>query len=103
VVEAALAVLRGHTWVSPRLNAKLLNRLLQRSGALAASDAAGESALSLRELQVLEALRGGKTTKEIAFDLGLSARTVDIHRANIKRKLGLRSGAELIAFAMAHT
>ena len=48
---------------------------------------------------MLELLRTGKTTKEIARALDLSARTVDIHRANLKKKLGLRSGAELIAFA----
>ncbi|MBX3655098.1 MAG: response regulator transcription factor [Ramlibacter sp.] len=104
VVDAALTVLRGETWVSQRLNSKLLDRLLQRNR----SDRTGNPAdaartLTLRELEVLENLRTGKTTKEIAFDLGLSTRTVDIHRANIKKKLGLRSGTELIAFALAKT
>lgn len=104
VVAAAMTVLHGETWVSQRLNTKLLNRLLHRSQSDRPStpeDAA--RALSLRELEVLEFLRTGKTTKEIAFELGLSNRTVDIHRANIKRKLGLRSGTELIAFALAKT
>jgi len=101
VVQAALAVLRGETWVSPRLNAKLLQRLVQRGRpAPAGQPAEAVGTLTLRELQVLEVLRTGKTTKEIAHQLGLSARTVDIHRANIKRKLGLRSGAELMAFAL---
>lgn len=101
VVQAALAVLRGETWVSPRLNAKLLQRLVQRGRpASAGQPAEAVGMLTLRELQVLEVLRTGKTTKEIAHQLGLSARTVDIHRANIKRKLGLRSGAELMAFAL---
>lgn len=104
VVPAALAALRGETWVSQRLSAKLLNRLLQRNRVERPATAEDTAAsLSMRELQVLELVRTGKTTKEIAFDLGLSNRTVDIHRANIKKKLGLRSGTELIAFALART
>lgn len=102
VIPAALEVLRGGRWVSPRLNARLLNRLLQRGRPEAATSDAVAS-LTLRELEVLELLRTGKTTKEIAFQLELSVRTVDIHRANIKKKLGLRTGAEVIAFASAKT
>lgn len=102
VVPAALAVLRGENWISPKLSTKLVNRLLQRNqGQRPSAPEDAASTLSLRELEVLEFLRTGKTTKEIAFILGLSNRTVDIHRANIKRKLGLRSGTELIAFAIA--
>jgi DNA-binding NarL/FixJ family response regulator len=103
VIPAALAALRGERWVSPRLNAKLLNRLLQRTGSSAAAPQPSAQDLTMRELEVLQMLRTGKTTKQIAFDLQLSARTVDIHRANIKRKLGLRTGAELIAFASTRT
>jgi DNA-binding NarL/FixJ family response regulator len=100
VVPAALAVLHGGTWVSPRLNAKLLNRFLQRSRPVPAELLReGEMDLTPREIEVLQLLKSGRTTKEIATALGLSARTVDIHRANIKRKLRLRTGAELIAYA----
>ena len=59
--------------------------------------------LSQRELEVLEKIGAGKTTKEIAFDFGLSPRTVDIHRANIKKKLALRNSAEVLAFALSRT
>lgn len=104
VVAAAQAVLNGQTWVSQKLNAKLLNRVMKRNASQRSSpDTAGTGALSMRELQVLELLGQGKTTKEIAFDLELSNRTVDIHRASIKRKLGLKSGAELMAFALSRT
>lgn len=96
VIPAALAVLAGETWVSPRLQAKLANRVLRRHRSADADQAA---ALTVRELEVLELLKTGRTTKEIARALDLSARTVDLHRANMKRKLGLRTGAELIAFA----
>lgn len=97
-VPAALEILGGGTWVSPALNARLLNRLVRRSSAVASQNA--RDLLTARELQVLTQLGMGKTTKEIASELTLSARTVDIHRSNIKRKLGLKTGAELIAYSV---
>jgi DNA-binding NarL/FixJ family response regulator len=100
VIPAALAILQGGTWVSPRLNAKLLNRFLQRAKPAPADRLhAGEMELTPREIEVLHLLKSGRTSKEIATALDLSTRTVDVHRANIKRKLGLRSGAEVIAYA----
>ncbi|RZL64915.1 MAG: response regulator transcription factor [Variovorax sp.] len=101
VAPAAFALLRGETWVSPKVSSRILNRVMKRTAInIHQTGDEGENQLSAREVQVLEKLRHGKTTKEIAFDLGLSSRTVDVHRANIKRKLGLKSGAELIAFAI---
>jgi DNA-binding NarL/FixJ family response regulator len=99
LLDAVLTILRGGTWTSPRLHARLVNRHLRRNQAARKQAGPAEAALSVRELEVLELLRTGKTTKEIAQALKLSTRTVDVHRANIKKKLGLRSGAELIAFA----
>ena len=99
LVPAVLTILHGGTWTSPRLNARMVDRYLRRNTAAKARAEEGVSALSARELQVLELLRNGKTTKQIADVLQLSSRTVDIHRANMKKKLKLRSGAELIAFA----
>lgn len=97
VIPAALSILAGGTWVSPRLSAKLVDRALgSRHGA---SPGGAAHSLSSREFEVLALLKGGKTTKEIATVMDLSVRTVDIHRSRIKRKLGLRTGAELIAFA----
>lgn len=99
VIPAALRVLAGEVWASPRLQSKLVNRL-HRHGPRAAAPGDSEAAvLSPREVEVLELLKLGKATKEIACTMQLSVRTVDVHRARIKRKLGLRTGAELIAFA----
>ncbi len=100
LIDAIRTVLAGDTWTSPQLHAALMNRMLRRSRPAARPGELG--ALTRRELQVLEMLRGGRTTKQIATALNLSIRTVDIHRASIKRKLGLRSGAEVIAFASQH-
>ena len=51
--------------------------------------------LTEREMQIALALSEGKLNKTIAFDLGISERTVQVHRANILRKLNIRSMAEL--------
>lgn len=95
ILDAALAVLAGRRWTSERLAATLRERAEQRASPLAGPLAP----LTPRELQILELLRSGKTTKQIAAALDCATRTVDVHRAAIKKKLGLRTGAEVIAFA----
>ncbi len=100
MAPAAFALLRGETWVSSKVSSRLLNRLMKRSQNTGQYGTVPGNPLSTREVQVLEKLGFGKTTKEIAFELGLSARTIDVHRASIKKKLGLKSGSELIAFAI---
>lgn len=99
IVPAALAVLAGDQWLSPALTSRLLDRMLHRKRP---TEASPEAALSVRELEVLEQLKSGKTTKEIATTLGISGRTVDLYRASIKRKLRLRTGVEVIAYAFNH-
>jgi two-component system invasion response regulator UvrY len=56
-------------------------------------------ALSQRELEIIRLLKEGKSSKEIAGDLFISARTVEVHRYNILKKLNLRNVAALIQFA----
>lgn len=56
--------------------------------------------LTPRERSVLAAIAGGKTSKEIASDLGISVRTVEAHRDSIARKLQLRGAAALTRFAL---
>jgi two-component system response regulator FixJ len=57
--------------------------------------------LSSRELQVLRGLLAGLPNKSIAYDLGISPRTVEIHRARLMGKMGARSLSELIRLALA--
>jgi len=56
--------------------------------------------LSARERQVLEGLVAGKANKNIAFDLGISARTVEIYRANVMTKMKAASLSELVRMAL---
>ncbi|MDB5542522.1 MAG: LuxR family two component transcriptional regulator [Devosia sp.] len=57
-------------------------------------------ALSTRERQVLIALARGETQKVIAFDLGISVRTVEVHRARMLRRLGFKNVAQAIRLAV---
>ena len=58
------------------------------------------AALSNRERQVLEGLVGGKANKVIAFNLGISPRTVEIYRANLMTKMAANSLSDLVRMAM---
>lgn len=58
--------------------------------------------LSARQLDVLQRLARGQAAKEIAFDLGLSPKTVDAHRARIMEKLQLSDAASLTLYAVRH-
>jgi len=57
--------------------------------------------LSPREREVLEGLLAGLPNKSIAYDLAISPRTVEIHRARVMDKMGARSLSELVRFALA--
>ena len=58
------------------------------------------SALTARELEVLQLIVDGQSNKEIASKLGLSANTVAVHRANIMDALGIHKTAELVVYAI---
>ena len=61
-----------------------------------------DNQLTAREQEVLRHLANGESNKQIARALDLSVRTVETHRLNIKRKLGIEGQAELIKFAVQH-
>lgn len=88
--QAVRAAARGEQFVSPRIAARLdaLHRSLT------------QDALSAREVEVLRLIALGHTSVEIARKLHLSPRTVETHRANIHRKLGLSTRAELVRYAL---
>jgi DNA-binding NarL/FixJ family response regulator len=58
------------------------------------------SGLTVRELEVLKLIVAGKSNKEIASDLDLSANTVAVHRANIMDALGIHKTADLVVYAI---
>ena len=71
-------------------------------GSLAPKDGDGREALTGREQTILLQLAQGKSNKEVALALDISVRTVETHRKNIKRKLGISSTAGLTRYALEH-
>jgi DNA-binding NarL/FixJ family response regulator len=93
LLEAIRTVLAGERYLPPDLAATLASG----ESPPAPQDGYG---LTARESEILLALGEGLSTKTIAERFGLSARTVDVHRANIRRKLGVATLPELIAKAV---
>jgi len=75
----------------------VLDPQVQRSEALKGEREAG---LTARELEILQHIVAGKSNKEIASELDLSANTVSVHRANIMDRLGIHKTAELVVYAI---
>ncbi len=77
---------------------------LYRTGEAVASEQEAQvrlAALTQREQDVLRGLVRGHPNKTIAYDLGISPRTVEVHRANVMSKLGVRSLSEALRIAFA--
>jgi len=71
-----------------------------RVGTLDPPGASSTTPLTTRELEVLQLIVHGKSNKEIAAVLSLSANTVAVHRANIMQSLGIHNTAELVVYAI---
>ncbi|MDX1780666.1 MAG: response regulator transcription factor [Thalassovita sp.] len=71
-------------------------------GSLAPAEGDGREQLTGREQTILLQLAQGKSNKEVAAELDISVRTVETHRKNIKRKLGISSTAGLTRYALEH-
>jgi len=97
LMEAIRAVLAGKIYVSENISAKMLEAL---SGGGRDANRSALQNLSDREFEVLELLGSGKGTSEIAHQLHLSTKTVEAHRANIKLNLDLKTGPELVRYAV---
>ena len=70
------------------------------SGRRAGTESSPVEKLTDREFEVFQLLGQGKGTRDIAEKLHLSIKTVEVHRANIKAKLNLKSSPELIRYAV---
>ncbi len=96
LVRAIRQVLGGHVYLSREASERLLQRFTGKP-------LAGQSPMELltdREFEIFQLIGGGKTPKEIARQLHLSAKTVAVHYANIRQKFNLKSTAQLIRFAV---
>lgn len=99
LIAAIHAVMRGEIYVHPSLTRALLEDILPVDHPPAVTP---WDALSEREREVLLLVARGHTSAKIAETLNLSAKTIDTYRARGMEKLGLRSRAALVQFAIAH-
>ncbi|UPY35691.1 response regulator [Sediminicoccus sp. KRV36] len=76
-------------------------RVVDQRRVLELQSEARVASLSPRESEVLAALVAGKANKVIGFELGISPRTVEVHRANLMEKLGVRSLPEAVRIGLA--
>ncbi len=98
LVKAVREVVAGGTPLHPAIAAKLVKDYVRRvQGAV---DSATDADLTARETEVLKLVAEGHTNQAIAERLGLSRKTVDAHRTNLMRKLGLHDVTELVKYAL---
>ena len=97
LVQAIHTVLAGKTYLSPEITTVVVQDIVQQTSD---PDTSAIDVLSDREREVLQLLAEGKTTKQIASDLYVSVKTIESHRLNIMKKLGIHSLADLIKLAI---
>lgn len=93
LIEAVRKVTKGGKYISSQLAEALASHLI-------APDKPPHEILSDREYQVLRLIAAGKSVGEIASELSLSDKTISTYRARILQKLGMKTNAELIRYAI---
>ena len=92
---AIRSVARGETFLSPQVSRPLIDEYVRRTNA----SRPGEN-LSSRQRQVLQLIVEGKTTKQVALELGISVKTVETHRAQLMDRLNIHDVAGLVRYAI---
>lgn len=92
------SVLRGETYLSPRVSGHVMRSVMR--GAQEPRRESSFDALTPRQREILQMVAEGKSTKEIAFVLDVSVKTVETHRAALMDRLGIRDVAGLVVYAI---
>lgn len=100
LIAAARAVARGEAFLYPSVAKKLIGDYVRR--AESDTEQSGYATLSEREREVLLLLAEGVSNQEIADRLAITPSTLQTHRAHVLEKLGLRTTADLIKYAVQH-
>jgi two-component system response regulator NreC len=93
LVQAIRDVLEGEVYLSSRVSRTVVTAYLNRSDL-------PSDPLTSREREILQLIAEGETTKEIAWRLGLSTKTVESHRIKLMRKLDIHEMATLVRYAI---
>lgn len=97
IMDGIRAVLEGKVFVSEKMSARIMDAF---TGHRAGGAGSSVESLSDREFEVFQLIGRGRSTKEIADQLHLSVKTVEVHRVNTKAKLKLATSPELVHFAV---
>ncbi len=93
---AVRAVMRGETYLSPRVSTQVVDQYVRGPGV----GQGPVDSLTPRQREILQLIANGRSTKQIAHQLGLSVKTVETHRAQLMERLGLRDVASLVRLAI---
>jgi len=93
---AMKVLIAGDTYLSPSISKRVIDNYLERVG----NHHGGRQQINTRQREIVQLIAEGKSTKDIAFLLKLSAKTVDAHRAQLMNKLGIHDVPGLVRFAM---
>jgi DNA-binding NarL/FixJ family response regulator len=96
---AVEAIMREETYLSSRVSRELVAGMF---GSGPRETASGIDSLTPRQREILQLIAEGKSTKEIAFTLSVSVKTVETHRAALMERLGIHDVAGLTLFAARH-
>lgn len=97
LIEACRSTMRGESFLYPGAITALIRDFLRRGRS---EEPTAEDLLTPREVQITKLIAEGNSSREIAAELVISAKTVERHRANILQKLGMRDRLELTRFAI---
>jgi len=97
LMQAIRQVLGGQIYLSEKMSARILEIFSGRKDEAISSPV---ERLSDREFEIFQLVGQGRGTREIASHLSLSVKTVEVHRANMRRKLNLRTGTEVVHYAI---
>ena len=97
LIEAIRQVLSGRSYVSEKMSGVILDHL---SGRKPRGSNSPIEKLSDREFEVFQLIGQGKSTRDVAQQLNLSSKTVDVHRGHIKQKLELEDATALVRHAI---
>jgi DNA-binding NarL/FixJ family response regulator len=95
--HAIRVVMSGKTYINPLIASIVVESLVSQSSTPSSQSF---SLLTEREREVLQLIAEGRSTKQIAYDLSVSSKTVESHRRQVMGKLNIRSVAELTKFAI---
>jgi len=90
------SVIQGKTYLSPSISRTVIDDYLQRVG----GPVSPLEQLTARQREILQLLAEGKTTKEVAYDLGISVKTVESHRLQLMERLNIHDVPGLVRYAV---